>query len=186
MADVAKFVFSKKKVKGFTLVELLIVISIIGILSALMVMNFSSARIKARDNKRISDLNLISSALSQYYSANLRTYPLKDAAGDGTTYLSYKTDENWLAAKLASYISPLPSDSDSKYTYHYVVRDDGRKAAIIIDALESGTAKCNIPTQTMYPAMIGGSQPESTLPDAVRGYFGTSGAPSSACYYVAL
>jgi|GEM_PF-1492530 prepilin-type N-terminal cleavage/methylation domain-containing protein len=45
--------------KGFTLVELLVVIAIIGILSSVALVGFSGSRAKARDAKRVSDLQNI-------------------------------------------------------------------------------------------------------------------------------
>ena len=52
--------------KGFTLVELLVVISILATLSALIVPNLMNAREKARDAKRKSDLRSIEKALELY------------------------------------------------------------------------------------------------------------------------
>jgi len=46
--------------KGFTLIELLVVIAIIGLLSSMAVVNLNSARGKARDAKRISDVKQLS------------------------------------------------------------------------------------------------------------------------------
>jgi general secretion pathway protein G len=54
--------------KGFTLVELLVVISIIGLLATVAVVSLGSARIKARDGKRVADTRNISAALEQFYS----------------------------------------------------------------------------------------------------------------------
>jgi general secretion pathway protein G len=54
--------------KGFTLVELLVTISIIGILSTLMIANFNSTRQRARDAQRKSDLRNIQTALRLYYN----------------------------------------------------------------------------------------------------------------------
>ncbi len=51
---------------GFTLIELLIVIAIIGILTALVVANYISARQRARDAERKSDLRQIQAALEMY------------------------------------------------------------------------------------------------------------------------
>ena len=53
--------------KGFTLIELLVVIAIIGLLSTLAVVALGSARLKARDAKRVSDLKQIQTALELYY-----------------------------------------------------------------------------------------------------------------------
>jgi len=54
--------------KGFTLVELLVVISIIGLLSTIAIVSLGSARQKARDTKRIADMKQVSTALEQYYA----------------------------------------------------------------------------------------------------------------------
>jgi len=54
--------------KGFTLVELLIVISIIGVLTTLLMANFIGVRQRARDAQRKSDLRQIQSALELYRS----------------------------------------------------------------------------------------------------------------------
>lgn len=62
------------KNKGFTLIELLVVIAIIGILSSVVLASLNSARAKARDARRISDLKQISLALELYYDSN-RSYP---------------------------------------------------------------------------------------------------------------
>jgi prepilin-type N-terminal cleavage/methylation domain-containing protein len=54
--------------KGFTLVELLVVISIIGLLSTIAIVSLGSARAKSRDTKRIADMKQVSTALEQFYS----------------------------------------------------------------------------------------------------------------------
>ncbi len=66
--------------KGFTLVELLVVVAIIGLLSTLAVVALGSARQKARDAKRLSDIKQVQTALELYFSDN-NTYPVVAAAG---------------------------------------------------------------------------------------------------------
>ncbi|MBI5022654.1 MAG: type II secretion system protein [Candidatus Magasanikbacteria bacterium] len=54
--------------KGFTLIELLVVIAIIALLSTLAVVALGSAREKARDAKRLSDVKQMQTALELYYT----------------------------------------------------------------------------------------------------------------------
>lgn len=61
--------------RGFTLIELLVVIAVIGILSTIGLVSLNGAREKARDAKRISDLDIISKALIVYASDHDGKYP---------------------------------------------------------------------------------------------------------------
>lgn len=59
--------------KGFNLIELLISISIIGILTATIIVGLNDARKKGRDATRKADINSVASALANYY-ADKHTY----------------------------------------------------------------------------------------------------------------
>lgn len=61
--------------KGFTLVELLVVIAIIGVLSSLVLLQLGTARAKARDAKRISDISAFRTAMELYFDDNGGRYP---------------------------------------------------------------------------------------------------------------
>jgi len=61
--------------QGFTLVELLVVISIIGILSSFAVVSLNTARMKARDALRKGDMAQLRTALNIYYDDNIE-YPI--------------------------------------------------------------------------------------------------------------
>ena len=63
-----------KKQRGFTLVELLVVISIISILATLLMANFIGVRQRGRDGQRKSNLFNIQSAL-ELYRADAGLYP---------------------------------------------------------------------------------------------------------------
>ena len=60
--------------KGFTLVELLVVIAIIGILATLLLLQLNVARSKARDTKRVGDVNQIRTAVEEFYD-DCNEYP---------------------------------------------------------------------------------------------------------------
>ncbi|HEU4967123.1 MAG TPA: prepilin-type N-terminal cleavage/methylation domain-containing protein [Candidatus Saccharimonadales bacterium] len=59
---------SLKKQKGFTIVELLIVIIIIGILATLVIVTFTGIQAKARDSKRQTDLNAVDSHVEAFFA----------------------------------------------------------------------------------------------------------------------
>ena len=50
---------SENRSKGFTLIELLVVIAIIGVLASVILASLNTARSKARDSRRLSDLRQI-------------------------------------------------------------------------------------------------------------------------------
>lgn len=67
------------KSQGFTLIELMVVVAIIGILMAAGIIAFSGAQRNARDAKRRADIDGISKALEQYYMNN-GAYPATSGA----------------------------------------------------------------------------------------------------------
>ena len=54
--------------KGFTLIELLVVIAIIGLLASVIMVAMGNARLKARDTRRLADMQQIKSGMDIYYS----------------------------------------------------------------------------------------------------------------------
>jgi prepilin-type N-terminal cleavage/methylation domain-containing protein len=74
--------------KGFTLVELLVSISIIGVLTAILMMNLVGARERSRDAQKIQDLNSLKNALRMYYNDN-NAYPANKTVILGTGFTGY-------------------------------------------------------------------------------------------------
>ena len=60
----------RKTTSGFTIVEILVVISIIGILTAIGFASYSSIQSGTRDHERSSQITIISEALEKYYDQN--------------------------------------------------------------------------------------------------------------------
>ncbi|MCX6812158.1 MAG: prepilin-type N-terminal cleavage/methylation domain-containing protein [Candidatus Berkelbacteria bacterium] len=105
--------FSKSK-KSFTLVELLIVISIIGIISSIVFVSYSANQKRARDAKRLADMTTIIHALKAYKQENGHYPEESKPAGDGWEY-SYIATNDFLAA-LHQYLPAVPTDPINKVT----------------------------------------------------------------------
>ena len=73
--------------KGFTLLELLVVIGIIGVLVSLITVSFSNAQKTSRDSRRRQDLVSIQNAMEQYYAANNFAYPAANCSLQSCTAL---------------------------------------------------------------------------------------------------
>ena len=130
------------------MIELLVVISIIGILSSFAVVSLNSVRNKARDALRKADMTQLRTAMNLYYDENGR-YPVcgnwDDGAADfgATAQAGSDCYNTVLSAALAAgakpYLGQLPKDPknptndftvDSTYLYRYVSKADGSEYAL--------------------------------------------------------
>lgn len=68
-------VYTERSRSGFTLVELLVVVSIIAILSVIGLVIFTSTQKVARDARRRADIESISKALEVNYNTSAAIYP---------------------------------------------------------------------------------------------------------------
>ena len=112
------------KKPGFTLIEILVVIAIIGLLSGVILVAINPARAKARDVRRKSELRQV----GQFLSASSCYIP---NAGPGDYDIAALVPE--LQAKYPQYASLIgnaPQDpktgSSSQTNYRYIVIDDSR------------------------------------------------------------
>ena len=73
----------KSKQRGFTIVELLIVIVVIGILAALVITTFTGIQQKARNTERTTDIKALHGQVEAYYAQNGK-YPTLANMNDAT------------------------------------------------------------------------------------------------------
>ncbi len=167
---------------GFTLVELLVVISIIGILVTIGLSTFMSSQIRARDAQRKSNLREIKSALELFYS-DYAQYPA--AAADGSisacpfnsatktgTPCTWGTDEfsdTSGGTTLTTYMKIIPKDPTQGQNYWY--KTDADKQSFQIFALLENTRDSSL---ISAPYNCGGT---AGLPEKCN--FGISSANTS-------
>lgn len=96
--------------QGFTLVELLVVISILSVLVSIVAGGFRNSQARGRDAQRKSDLKQIAGALELYYS-DYNKYP--DTIPWGAEFTDGKT----------IYMKQVPEDPVSSLGYTYIVPD---------------------------------------------------------------
>jgi general secretion pathway protein G len=109
------FRFVSNDRRGFTIVELLVVISIIGILLTILYANFSQAKMQSRDKVRKAELKEIQLAVELYKAQN-STYPAA------------------LSALTPDFIQEVPTDpSGGSYTYN----SDGSSYKVMAEDVEA-------------------------------------------------
>ncbi len=89
----------KRKQKGFTLVEILIVVIILAVLAGVIIPQFSSSTEEARLSVLQADLSSMRAAVELYYHQHNNVYP-----GDVTSnYGGHATNAEWLVDQMTLY-----------------------------------------------------------------------------------
>lgn len=127
----------RQKQAGFTLIELLVVIAIIGILASVVLASLSSARTRARDAAKLSQLLEVQKALEMYY-ADAGTYPPHGGSsllGDVGSVL------------VPQYIATIPLDPIQGGTtagYRYLRHSSGNGYSLLVNLETDTTFWCSI------------------------------------------
>lgn len=103
--------------RGFTIGELVVVTAIIGLLVAIVSVNLMDSRVKARDTKRMADLDQVHLALKSFHSL-YRRYP-SSADGNCNSEESFGVGGCLEVLITLGAFNELPVDPDSSRQYYY-------------------------------------------------------------------
>ncbi len=118
-----------KNTRGFTLIEILIVIAVVGIMISIATFAYTTAQKKTRDSRRQSDLKALQSGFEQYYTDNSGVYPtICSDLATTTTYMpngmpkdpktatAYTDTTDWYNCSASSYCVCAALESGSNAT----------------------------------------------------------------------
>lgn len=137
-----------KRPTGFTLIELMVVVAIIGILMAAGIVAFTGAQQGARDAKRRADMDALAKALEQYYSNTQDYY----GSGSGSDVTSWTTGfhRTYLGGYFPSGSLPLDPANSTPYLYfmyslaaNHATNPDKSARFCISARLERPTGNCS-------------------------------------------
>ena len=135
-----------EKQKGFTLIETLVVISIIGILASVIITSLLGARDKARDMKRKAELSQIGRFL-------VMSCYVPDAGNGDYDLMPIAQELLSKNPQYSQYLRMIPKDpksgTDTESGYRYIVGDNGTKCAIyanLENENEPTTLNITVPT----------------------------------------
>ena len=146
----------KKRESGFTIVELLIVIVVIGILAALVITTYSGIQAKARNSKRQTDVQSVQTQLEAYFAQqghypsltdmnssswlttnmkSLDTGALKDPQGSSSTLVASPVAKSYAYAVTNSSGTSCESDDTTcaQYTLTATLEGGGTYAKSNLD-----------------------------------------------------
>jgi len=130
--------------KGFTIVELLIVIVVIGILAAITIVAYNGIQTRARDASRASTVVTLKKALAMYAADNNGQYPAACTADDASCSVSLLS-----TALVPKYLASVPNDPSPPKIIDYARRGGGQGYGLNI-AFEA-KARC-VDGDNMNPA----------------------------------
>ncbi len=113
----SSFIIHHSKAVGFTLIELMVVMVILGLLATVGLASFRTSQIKSRDAKRKSDLGQIQRALELYYN-DYNTYP-DSVGGKISVGGALNWGDEFKDAKETVYMKELSKDPTKNPDYCY-------------------------------------------------------------------
>lgn len=130
----------KKSNKGFTIVELLIVIVVIGILALLVITTYSGIQAKARNAKRAADVLSIQTQLEAYFTQNSH-YPSLTDMNTGTSATS-NASSTWVTTNMKSLDQNALVDPSNVYSSKNLASTPAAKVYAYQPVQTDGTTSC--------------------------------------------
>lgn len=125
---------------GFTLIELMVVVTIIGILASIVLVSLDSARVKARDARRLADVRQVALGL-EFYIDQYRHYP--PITGATTAEQRWQKLKDCLEGRAActdntdsvQFMSVVPLDPLGTGTYIYDYSPSSAQSSFLLKAV---------------------------------------------------
>lgn len=147
-----------KRKRAFTIIELLIVISIIAILSTVIYVGYKSTKEKSRDARRISDLNDIAVALGLYHD-EYGSYPYHQLKEENCITNVAGTGGKWCTSGCLSdttYYRTRPNAKQNQWIAGLVCNITGTADATVCDATPGYDFIASLPDDPLgNPAQCG-------------------------------
>lgn len=153
--------------KGFTFIELMVVIAIIGVLSTVVMAGAASTRKSARVAQRVSDIKRVQSALDLYYSNN-KAYPSTGGSWRGVCQSfngggAYTANNGQVIPGLApDYILMVPTDpqtSASNDSNCYLYASNGTDYAFLVYQVTELSNGSSGASYAKYPELFDSARP---------------------------
>jgi prepilin-type N-terminal cleavage/methylation domain-containing protein len=156
--------------KAFTLIEMLVTITIISILAGFVVVKLNDSNNLAKDTQRKADINLLANSVVSYSSDHYSGKPITDengcTIGGGTDRCSTEIED-----ALKAYLPTLPSEPSSNS--YYIYWSNGNDCTVTANLSSSNPDDAYVYSCTPDTASAG---------DAVNGACGTSANTSATGY----
>lgn len=159
-----------QKIRAFTIVELLVVVTIIGILAAAVTVSVLSFRGRSRDSRRTADFSTVEKTLAAYYADHF-AYPGEIDPSNNTIICdsSYGADfdggcppdgnnssnplgqwyqvSTFYSSLSPTYISTLPVDpiNDTSYYYRYEPSKNPARQCLLWEYWKESGGRTNVP-----------------------------------------
>jgi general secretion pathway protein G len=141
----------RSRAKGFTLIEILIVVAIIAILASVVLVGLGPTQKEGRDSRRIQDLAQIQTALELFYNHcgfypgsnedNGNTCPSGFGSGLAGAHSDYETMKTEVTNLSALGTPQLPEDpSGGSYQYLYESGNSGNSYTLAATLEDTGNA----------------------------------------------